>query len=97
MINNIDTAGFGAALLSGKAAGSEKVDTLGTTFNSTLKQINELQKEAGIMSELFVRGEVTDLHQVMLSGEKARLGMELMLEVRNKLLEGYQQIMRMQI
>jgi flagellar hook-basal body complex protein FliE len=42
-------------------------------------------------------GQTDNLHQVMLSLEKAKLSFELMLQVRNKLLEGYQEIMRMQI
>ena len=67
------------------------------TLNQAINQINELQKESVNATEMFVRGVVTDLHQVMMATEKARLGMELMLEVRNRLFEGYQEIMRMQM
>lgn len=42
-------------------------------------------------------GEAENLHQVMMSLEKAKLSFELALQVRNRLLEAYQDIMRMQI
>ena len=42
-------------------------------------------------------GQTDNLHRVMLDLEKAKLSFELMVQVRNKLLEGYQEIMRMQI
>lgn len=45
----------------------------------------------------FAAGQTDNLHQVMLSLNKAKLSFEMMVEVRNKTLEGYQQIMRMQI
>ncbi len=67
------------------------------TLNQAIQEIDELQKEAGEMTEMFVSGEISDLHQVMVAGQKARVGMELLLEVRNRLFEGYQEIMRMQI
>ena len=67
------------------------------TFREALKDINALQQNAATTTELFVRGEITDLHQVMIDAEKARIGLELMLEIRNKLIEGYQEIMRMQM
>lgn len=77
------------------------IDQLDSDFKGSLKQaiqeIDDLQKEAGEKTEMFVRGEISDLHEVMVAGQKARVGMELLLEVRNRLFEGYQEIMRMQI
>jgi len=73
----------------------------GTSFGETLKkaisEINELQEEKNATTESFIKGEITDFHQVMIATEKARIGLELMLEIRNKLVEGYQEIMRMQV
>ncbi len=97
MINKI-----AASAINGMQAGLSPVsgatDTdFSDTLNQAINQINELQKESVNATEMFVRGEVSDLHQVMMATEKARLGMELMLEVRNRLFEGYQEIMRMQM
>jgi flagellar hook-basal body complex protein FliE len=44
-----------------------------------------------------VAGTVTDAHDVMVATEEAQLAFELMLEVRNRLLESYQEIMRLQV
>jgi|APHig6443718053_1056840.scaffolds.fasta_scaffold09315_2 flagellar hook-basal body complex protein FliE len=42
-------------------------------------------------------GEVSNLHHVMLELEEARLSFQLLVQVRNKVLDGYQELMRMQI
>ena len=47
--------------------------------------------------ESMVSGEIGEVHDVMIAAEEAQLSFELMLEVRNKLLESYQQIMQMQV
>ena len=49
------------------------------------------------MVEGAVTGQVGEVHDVMIAAEEAQLTFELMLEVRNKLLEGYTEIMRMQV
>ncbi|GAB4337345.1 MAG: flagellar hook-basal body complex protein FliE [Calditrichia bacterium] len=70
-------------------------------FKATLKgfieDVNEMQGEAKETAEAFVRGEITDLHQVTIATQKARVSLELLLEIRNKVLESYQEIMRMQL
>jgi len=82
-----------------KTQSTGKTDDTGfaDTFREALQGINELQENAAVSGEQFVRGEITDLHQVMIDAEKARIGLELMLEIRNKLIEGYQELMRMQL
>ncbi|RMF61796.1 MAG: flagellar hook-basal body complex protein FliE [Calditrichaeota bacterium] len=67
------------------------------TFKEAIEGVNDLQQDAASTAEMLVKGEITDLHQVMIAAEKARVGLELLLEIRNKLLEGYQEIMRMQL
>ncbi len=42
-------------------------------------------------------GQADNLHQIMIDGEQTRLTFELMLAVRNKVLEAYQELMRMQV
>jgi flagellar hook-basal body complex protein FliE len=55
-------------------------------------QVNKDRLVAGALT-----GEVTEVHDVMAAAEEAQLTFELMLELRNKLLESYQQIMQMQM
>ena len=56
----------------------------------------QLQKADGGLRALAV-GQTDNLHQVMIDLDKARLSVELMVQVRNRLLDGYDQILRMQI
>jgi len=69
----------------------------GQVLRRTLEDVNRLQLEADAASAGLVRGEVTDLHQVTIAAEKANLALQLTLEVRQKVLEAYQEIMRMQV
>ena len=81
-------------------AGLNKVPG-GGDFNIWLKeQVAEVNRQI-IDSDQQLRqlalGEAENLHQVMIALEKAKLSFELTVQVRNKLLEAYQDIMRMQI
>lgn len=59
--------------------------------------VNALQFEAGHAIDQFVSGEAADVHQVMVAVQQAGIAMDLMLEIRNKALEGYQELIRMQV
>ncbi|MEE2754693.1 MAG: flagellar hook-basal body complex protein FliE, partial [Candidatus Latescibacterota bacterium] len=45
----------------------------------------------------FVGGEITDLHQVMIAGQEAGIALDLMIEIRNRVMESFQEIMRIQV
>jgi flagellar hook-basal body complex protein FliE len=60
-------------------------------------EVNRLQTERDDLVTDFVSGRVGEVHDVMTAAEEAQLAFELLLEVRNKLLESYQEIMRMQV
>jgi len=70
------------------------------SFEDTLKDflgdVNSMQNEADASIEKFVAGEVKDVHQVMAAVSEARTSFNLMLEIRTKTLEAYQELMRMQ-
>lgn len=59
--------------------------------------VNDLQQKASATEESFLKGDISDVHDVMIAVEEASVAFELLMEVRNKLLESYQQIMRMPI
>jgi flagellar hook-basal body complex protein FliE len=62
-----------------------------------LSDVNKLQLEAGAKAEALARGTVTDLHQVVLAQEEAGIAFRLVLEMRNKVIAAYQEIMRMPV
>jgi len=62
-----------------------------------IKEIDTSQKEAQKMLESLAKGEDIDFSEVALAISKADLNFKLLLRIRNKILEAYQEIMRMQI
>jgi flagellar hook-basal body complex protein FliE len=66
-------------------------------LKEALHKVNEEQVQADRLTEKLVRGENVDLHQVMIASQKASISLQLTLEIRNKVVEAYQEMMRMQI
>jgi len=62
-----------------------------------VRDVNGKQAAAGQAVEGVLSGQNVPLHQAMLAVEEASVSFQLMVEVRNKLLESYQELMRMQI
>ncbi|MDQ0337261.1 flagellar hook-basal body complex protein FliE [Caldalkalibacillus uzonensis] len=97
-MNSIDRIGFLPGI---KAAQPERHHASSTDFGALLKQalreVNRSQQEADQLTQKLVTGEVDDLHQVMIAAEKANLQLQLTIQVRNKVVEAYQDIMRMQM
>lgn len=71
------------------------------TFSGILKgQVAELDrtlKAAEAQSLKLASGEAPNLHQVMLSLEKARIAFQMTVQIRNRLMEGWQDLQRMQL
>ncbi len=79
----------------GKGPGVKRED-----FMETLKtfyfQVDKSLKEADQKVGEFAVGKRYDLHEIMIATEKAGISFKFLLQIRNKLLEAYQEIMRMQ-
>ena len=77
------------------------VETKPTSFADTLgdalKQVNDGQNEAGRLSAAYERGETVDIAKVMLARQQASIGFEATLQVRNKILAAYKDIMSMPV
>ncbi|WP_334109656.1 flagellar hook-basal body complex protein FliE [Thermodesulfitimonas autotrophica] len=71
--------------------------SFGELLNRMLNEVNEAQGNADKAIKGFLTGEVQDVHQVVLATEEARLMLELAVQVRNKIIEAYQEISRTQI
>lgn len=72
-----------------------------TSFADTLKQaidqVNQTQVESDKMTEALAAGKDVELHNVMISAEKAGVTMTFAIEIRNKAIETYQEMMRIQV
>ena len=71
--------------------------SFGETLSKAITDVNSLQKEAGNAVEKMVVGEAVDLHEVMIAAEKAKTSFDLLMEIRNKTIDAYREIMRMQV
>jgi len=76
-------------------------DNNALSFNDILKQalnsVQDLQKANANNNYLLATGEIENLHKIMIDAEKADIALQFTIQVRNKVLEAYQEIMRMQI
>ncbi len=76
-------------------------DAEGTGFGDTLAaaigKVDGAQKIADENVEAFIAGEQENVHEVMISMNEAKMHFQLMTEVRNRMLETYQELMRMQV
>jgi flagellar hook-basal body complex protein FliE len=67
------------------------------TLDQLVQQVNEKQNAAADAVRSLQIGQNTSLHQTMIAMEEASISFQLMVETRNKVLESYQELMRMQI
>lgn len=66
-------------------------------LQGAVQQVNQLQTTADRAAELVSSGQLQDLHVATIAMQKASLALDLTIQVRNKAIEAYQEIMRMQI
>ncbi len=66
-------------------------------FSNMINSVNSIQKDSAQIQEAFMNGEPVELHQMMIKAQEAGISMDLLLEVRNKLVNAYSEIMRMPI
>lgn len=76
---------------------SQKDVKFSDTLSEFVSDVNSLQVESGKKLDAFIKGEPVDIHDVMISAEKAKTSFELLMELRNKALELYKEVNRMQV
>ena len=69
----------------------------GQILQSTINQVEQTHKTANDAIGKFLSGEEGELHNTVLATQKADLQFEMFMQVRNKVVNAYQEIMRMQI
>lgn len=72
-------------------------DGAGKFFSELVSKVNDVQVQADKAVQGLASGENKNLHEVMIQVEKASLSFQFMSQVRNKALDAYQEIMRMQV
>jgi flagellar hook-basal body complex protein FliE len=73
----------------------------GPSFGEVLKDaitaVNEVQKQSDLQIQKLMSGESQDLHETLIAVQKADLTFQTMMQVRNKILQAYTEIMRMPV
>lgn len=76
-------------------------DTKDKSFADTLKDavgtVNQLHKESDKKMQELATGKTTNIPEVMMAAEKADIAMRLMVQMRNKIIDAYQEVMKMQV
>jgi flagellar hook-basal body complex protein FliE len=75
----------------------QAMDGFGKALFDAVQSLDAAQQEADGKSAALAAGQPVELHDVMIAQDRASLGMNLALQVRNKLVESYQEVMRMQL
>ena len=84
------------AIKGASAAGTEKAGPFADTLKHYLAKVNDVQMEKNAMIESFASGETQNVHELMISLQKAGLAMSMTAAMRNKVLEAYRELARMQ-
>jgi len=88
---NLDQLGSTPAL-----GGSEGEGNFGALLKTAINQVEELHGSAAQQVTDLLKGDRSDVHNVMIAVEKADIAFQLMLQVRNKIVSAYQEVSRMQ-
>ena len=80
---------------------AKKESTSGTSFVDVLKEsinkVGELEKQADKEVEKLATMESQDIHNTMIAIEKADMSFQVVMQVRNKIISAYEEVMRMQV
>ena len=79
------------------AGARQTVEQFKEMFYNAIDNFSNSQNNADALMTQLATGETQDLHRVMIAVEEVNLALQLTLQIRNKMLEAYQEIMRMQV
>ena len=71
--------------------------SFGELLKNAVEAVNHMQHESGRLEDAVAKGEDVSIHEAIIAGEKAGLSFRLMMQMRNKMLEAYTEILRMQV
>lgn len=77
--------------------GPEKGKSFADTLNDAVESVNHLQKVSDQKMQELSTGKSKNIPEVMIAAEKADIALRLMVQVRNKIIDAYQEVMKMQV
>ncbi|QPC46340.1 flagellar hook-basal body complex protein FliE [Mangrovibacillus cuniculi] len=80
-----------------KISPGEAQAQFGAYLQNAIQNVNQNQIQSDVITNKMINGENIQLHDVMIASQKASITLQTTMEVRNKVVEAYQEIMRMQV
>lgn len=80
-----------------KATPYEAQQSFANMLKNSIDEVNAAQNASDTMTKKLVNGENVEIHDVMIASQKASISLSLTMEMRNKAVEAYQEIMRMPV
>ncbi len=96
-LNNAQKSALEEQGVSAKGGAAKVGEDFGQFLQDALHRVDALQKEASVASLGLATGQIQDLHTAVIAMEKASVALSLTVEVRNKVIDAYHEMMRMQI
>jgi flagellar hook-basal body complex protein FliE len=96
------TQGVGAATAASPAAGTaaagaSDAGSFSNVLANAVQEVNSTMTAADVAKQKLMTGETGNVHQAMIAVQESSVAFSLMVEVRNKLVDSYQELMRMQV
>lgn len=88
---------LGEKLQTKKSDAVQTADSFADNLKKAIQTVDKLQKEADVQMQNLATGRSQNIHETMIATEKADLALKLMVQVRNKVIDAYQEIMKMQV
>lgn len=76
--------------------GNSKAD-FSSILKDSIEELNQAEKTSDLKTEALLNGEINDLHEVMIAAQKASITVETTVQVQKKVIDAYNEIMRMQV
>jgi len=96
-VKNVDLVSPSGTPSASKPASEPQKGDFGTHLKNAIGEVNDLQQKADQAIQQLVGEGKGDIQDTMIALEKADVSFRLMMQIRNKVLEAYQEIMRMQV
>ncbi|OPZ84206.1 MAG: Flagellar hook-basal body complex protein FliE [Firmicutes bacterium ADurb.Bin419] len=100
-VNSINGLNSISSISKSAFSNTEKAESLEGSFANyfmeALTKVSDLEKESTALTEDFAAGNTDNIHQVLILAEKADVALQFTMQIRNKIMDAYKEIMNMQV
>jgi len=96
-ISRLSATGLDGSIAATNRASSSSSVSFGEVLSGALSDLNEMALTSDRLAESFAAGEDIEIHEVMIAMQETELAFDLATQVRNKAVEAYQEILRLQV